>query len=222
MIFKKVENPAPLIDYLSETIGAQLKLGREVLWLLSGGSSVPYQVEVARALKNQQLSGLTAALTDERHGPVGHPESNWQKLLDAGFELPGAKLYPILQGKDIGETANDFANFIAVQLTTPSYKLACIGIGADGHCLGVLCNSEVVHAKDQVIAYQGADFPRITMSLDSLKLLDEGVAYMVGEPKHPILNQLANEALSLERQPAQALKKIKKMTVYNDYIGEPL
>ena len=38
-------------------------------------------------------------LTDERYGPVGHPDSNWSQLLQKGFDLPQAKLVPVLTGR---------------------------------------------------------------------------------------------------------------------------
>lgn len=216
--FKKISSPEPVVEHIHQSIAEKLSAGRSVLWLLSGGSFIPVEVATAKKLSSHQnLDHLTVTLTDERYGPAGHPESNWQKLLTAGFSLTGARLKPILNGKGHYETVLEFRDFIAKTLASDVYKLACVGVGSDGHTLGVLKHSSVVDSSEQVVAYRGADFDRITTTLGTLKLLDEVVVYMVGKEKWSLIDQLADQSIPFDEQPAQALKQAKKVTVYNDY-----
>lgn len=221
IIFRKISSPEPVVNHIHQTIDQKLSAGRKVLWLLSGGSFIPIQVEVAKRLSSQpNLKQLAVTLTDERYGPVGHPDSNWQKLLEAGFSLSGAQLHPVLEGSDIAQTTADFSGYLSSQLTTKGYKLACVGVGADGHTLGVIPGSLGFDSHELAVSYQAFDFQRITMTLGSLVHLDEAAVYMVGKEKWPLIDQLTDKSIPLDQQPAQALKQVKKLTIYNDYKGE--
>ncbi len=142
--FIHISNPQPVIDYLSLTIRQKLDEGKKLLWLIPGGSSIPIVAAVSKQLQGDDLSNLTVTLTDERYGPVGHADSNWQQLRDAGLNLPGANLQPVLRGKDIDTTAADYSATIAKDLEDCDYKLGFIGIGADGHTAGILPASPAV------------------------------------------------------------------------------
>ncbi|HCM51948.1 TPA: hypothetical protein DIS56_02330 [Candidatus Saccharibacteria bacterium] len=220
MIFRKISSVEPVVDHLAQSISKHLEKGGEVLWLLSGGSFIPVQVEVAKQLNGTNLSGLTVTLTDERYGPVGHPDSNWQKLLNAGFSLSGAQLRPVLENKDLVQTTGDFTAYLKSEFANSDYKIACIGIGTDGHVLGVKAESAGVNSPEVAISYRAEDFERITMTLAALKLLNEAVVYMVGDDKHELIRQIAEEDVEPIQQPGQAIKTVKKVTVYNDYKGE--
>lgn len=221
LVFKKITSDKPVIDYLTHTITTHLKSGQEVLWLLSGGSYIDVQVSTSKKLSQIDLSNLTVSLTDERYGAAGHADSNWRKLQDRGFKLNGAKLVPILKAKNPEQTKDEYAGFINTELHSAGYKLGCVGVGEDGHTLGVLCNSPVVASKELVEMYQGPDFKRITLTLGSLGLLDEVVVYMVGKEKKDIIDQIADGGLDLSTQPAQMLNRLKKVIIFNDYKGEP-
>ena len=43
---------------------------------------------------------------------------------------------------------------------------------------------------------------------------------MVGDDKHELIRQIAEEDVEPIQQPGQAIKTVKKVTVYNDYKGE--
>lgn len=220
MIFRKTSSNKPVINYLVKRITRKLLDGGKVFWLLSGSSYINTEIRVSKKLGRHNLNNLAVSLTDERYGQVGHHDSNWQKLCAGGFDLPGANLQPILQGKSFDETMSEFAAFIEKSLQGADYKIACVGVGADGHTLGVLKNSPVVHSQKLVEGYQGSDFKRITLTLSALKLLDEIVVYMPGENKKQLVEQLAHEDVLLDEQPAQALKRATRVIVYNENIGE--
>lgn len=70
---------------------ASLLETRNVTWFVSGGSNIALETETLNLLVAQQasLENLTILLIDERFGAVGHAESNWQLLLEAGFMIDG-------------------------------------------------------------------------------------------------------------------------------------
>ena len=72
------------IQDLTHKLQQYLQSGQSVVWLVSGGSNIPISVEVLKALKIKVkptlLKSLKVMLTDERYGPVGHLDSNWQQL----------------------------------------------------------------------------------------------------------------------------------------------
>lgn len=209
----------PVADYLSRVILEKLNNNQRVLWLVSGGSAISVAVEVAVRLKGAPLDGLTVSLIDERYGPVGHADSNWQQLYEAGFLLEGAALVPVLSGNQLDETTEAFQQFLTTQLESAHYTIGLFGIGPDGHTAGILPGSSAVAASGFVHAYEGGGYQRITTTLPFLKQLDEAVVYAIGGAKREALDQLQRD-IAFDVQPAQILKQIKKLTIFNDYKGE--
>lgn len=220
-MFKKITSPEPVVTYLYETISSKLKSGQKVFWLVPGGSAIALVVSIGERLvkDNVPVSNLTVTLTDERFGEVGHADSNWKQLGDSGFTLPGANLYPVLAGKDMRSTIADFTNLLQKQLSEADYRIGFFGIGPDGHTSGILPASSAVVATELVHGYDGGTYQRITTTPAALVKLDEAVAYAAGEAKWPIIDQLDTD-LPIDKQPAQILKKIPKLTIFNDHKGE--
>src|SRR6185503_424745 len=94
--YKKTDAITPVVEFIVERIANNLHAGKEVLWLVCGGSATAVAIAVSKQLHGKDLRLLTVSLTDERYGAPGHPDSNWQQLLDGGFDLPGASLVPVL------------------------------------------------------------------------------------------------------------------------------
>lgn len=222
MHFSLSTEPEPLIAAVTTAIFDHLRAGRRVLWLLAGGSAIPVEVAIAKRLRTSgtSLESLTVTLTDERYGPVGHADSNWQQLETAGFVLPGARLQPVLsEGASLEQTAQTFAAFLGDALSTHDYRLGLFGIGADGHTAGVLPHSPAVAATALAASYDAAPYQRVTMTFPAIKQLDEAMVYAIGKDKWPVLDQLQTD-ISLDDQPAQMLKQVPRFTIFNDHIGE--
>lgn len=220
MVFKKIRSSAPVAEYLVELIKNKLKAGEKVLWLVPGGSSLPIAVAVANKLNKSNMANLTVSLTDERYGPIGHNNSNWAQLEKTGFSLPGADLEPVLVNRPLEETVRIFDKKLSGWLDSSAFKLAFCGIGADHHTFGIKPKSPAVFSNQLVSGYRAEDFTRITLTPTAIARLDEIVIYAVGEEKRPALDALGEEA-SMVLQPAQALKQVPALTIYNDYKGEP-
>jgi len=203
-------------NHITKVIIEKLAANKKVVWFLSGGSGIQVVLEVARQLANQDLKNLSVTLTDERYGPIGHSNENWQQLLDGGFSLPGANLYRPLIGEDQITTTNRFGAWVSQHLADAHYSIGLFGIGTDGHTAGIKPHSSAVTANAWTDYFRGDDFERITITLLPISQLNEAVIQASGQDKLPILKSLLHESISVIDQPAQALKHLPLCTLYTD------
>jgi len=217
--FTRISSPDPVVEYLTEALTTRLSKGKRMLWLVPGGSSIAIAAAVSKQLKGVPLEKLVVTLTDERYGEVGHSDSNWQQMSEAGFDLPGAVLRPVLKGLDMSGTVRSFAETLEEEFDRADYRIGFFGIGPDGHTAGILPGSPAVDADDMTTGYEAGKFRRITMTPIAIEQLDEAVVYAVGEAKWPVIDELST-SIDLDIQPAQVLKEIPILTVFNDHTGE--
>lgn len=222
MHYNLITEPKTVAAYLEVAITTHLAANKRVLWFVPGGSSIPIAAAASRLLAagTVPLTNLTVTLTDERYGSVNHPDSNWLQLEQAGFTLPGATLLPLLVGtKNMAEVTTAYGELIKGLLDAAEYRLGFFGIGADGHVAGCLPGSPAVQSKEYAVSYDAGAFKRITMTPTAIARLDEAAVYAVGDTKHAVLDSLETE-LPLDTQPAQILKQVPKLTIFNDYRGD--
>lgn len=211
-------DPSAATEYLARIINSKLEMGQNVLWLVAGGSAIKIAALASKKLR-KPLKNLTVTLTDERYGPVGHKDSNWQQLLEAGFRLDGASLQPVLRGKSLSQTVKEYSTVLRTGLKAADYSLALAGMGPDGHIFGIKPGSPAVVGGEDVLGYQWDDYIRITPTIKLIKQLDEVAVYAVGREKWPQL-KLLKEDISADKQPAQLLKQLKKVIIFTDYKGD--
>ncbi|MFZ1019602.1 MAG: 6-phosphogluconolactonase [Minisyncoccia bacterium] len=209
-------------EFIFASILKQLKMGKQILFLATGGSSIAVGAKVAELLKNisdKNLSqNLTVMLTDERYGKVGHKDSNWQQLLEKGFDIPQAKLFPILTGDDRDTTVEKFNKNLEKEFKiNDTYKIGLFGIGQDGHTAGIVPESSAVNAEGYAFGYETEKFERITITPKTIEKLDEAIIWAQGENKWPIIKNLEEENIPVQKQPAQILKKVPLLTIFTDY-----
>lgn len=209
----KVEDAA---GFIASSILKQLKLDKKVLFFATGGSSIAVASCVADIIKSYPLENLTVMMTDERYGEVDHKDSNWAKLIAKGFDLPNAKLIPILDGSDIGSTTEKFIVNLKKELQNAEYKIASFGVGADGHTAGILPGTIAVQSDALACHYDTPEFSRITITPVAIENLDEAVVWMQGENKWPVIKNLENK-IDMMKQPVQILKKVPLLTIFTDY-----
>lgn len=218
--FYKIGQPESVINYIVSRIETTLDADKKTLWLLSGGSFIALEVEVARRLKNNpKLFNLSVSLVDERWGAPGHAASNWQQLQAAGFNIDGAKLIPVLKNLSFKETEGEFRKALENELSNADYLIALVGMGADGHILGVKPKSPAVDSSKLVIAYEWPDYKRITTTAELLKKADEVIVYAMGVEKRDQLKRLRKN-LAVAEQPAQMLKLASDVVIFSDQLGE--
>ena len=220
--------PKEAANFIFLSILKQLKLNKHVLFFITGGSAISVGVKVVELLRNipnqNLLRNLKVTLTDERYGEVGHKDSNWQQLLDKGFNLPQAKLIPVLTGNNREITVEKFNKNLEEEFKNSKeteYKIGLFGIGIDGHTAGILPNSPAIDSKDWAFGYDAPNFSRnfsrITITPKAIEKLDEAIVWVQGEDKWKVLQSLLKENTAIIKQPAQILKKVPLLTIFSDY-----
>jgi 6-phosphogluconolactonase len=213
----------PAAKYLADLLTQKLTNGQKVLWLVTGGSGINVAVRASKLLKNTNLSNLHITLTDERYCPPKNKDSNWQQLVENGFNLQGANLYPVLKDESIEKTTKYYNQIMNMLLDECDYRIGLFGMGPDGHIAALFPKHEQLNEENKFVTFlsNSPKFPaeRMTMTIPAIKKLDEAVVYAIGSEKHNMIENL-DQNLSINEQPAQALKLLKKLTVFNDYKGE--
>jgi 6-phosphogluconolactonase len=221
MVFYKVASADPVIKYITGLLSSRLQNGKKVLWLVPGGSNVRVAAEVSKHLSGLPLQNLIVTLTDERYGPAGHPDSNWLQLEQAGFALPGATMLPVLANENLDAAVAGFNKLLEENLDAADYRLGFFGMGADGHTAGILPHSPAASSPELAAGYDAGQYQRMTTTPAAIARLDEAVVYAAGQSKRQALDQL-EEDVKVDDQPAQVLKRVPKLTIFNDQKGETL
>ena len=225
LILKTTNKIDDAAEFVSSSILKQLRSGKRVLFFMAGGSAISVAVKVSQILREYPdknlIKNLTVTLTDERYGPVGHFDSNWQQLLDKGFYLPQAKRIPVLTGNDFAAETEKFNKILHEKLMVggeDEYRIGLFGIGRDGHTAGILPGSLAVDAEGYAFAYKTEKFERITITLKTIEKLDEIIVWAQDKEKWKVIeNLLLNENTDIIKQPAQILKKVPLLTIFTDY-----
>jgi 6-phosphogluconolactonase/glucosamine-6-phosphate isomerase/deaminase len=206
---------------LSERLIRELQNGRKVLWLVCGGSSIVQEVAAMAQIPQELQSQLTLALTDERYGEFNHPDSNWRQLDEAGFQAGEATIIPTLvPNLTLDETCEKYEHDIAAAFDNADVVIAQFGIGADGHIAGALPHSPAIASDKLVAGYDAGNFTRITLTPPALRRISVAFAFVYGDSKLEARQNLHDQDLSLDEQPAQILKQLPEAYVYNDQIGD--
>lgn len=209
-------SPEEAVAEISETIHDGLEYG-SVLLLVSGGSNIQTAVAVCNSLK--PTNKLTIGLIDERYGPIGHPNSNWKQLLDSGLNTKHVRLLPVITSETatLTEASDSYHKRLLKTISESDTVIGIFGIGTDGHTAGILPNSPAIHSHELVTGFNGPDYPRITITPMAMPAFN--AAFLLGHTQNKAaqINRLRDN-LSIEEQPAQALKLIPNLVVYADYM----
>lgn len=220
-------DPTKGIEAMATRISDALNAGRKVLWLVCGGSNISVAAKAMERIRvrtvGENISLLTVGLTDERYGSVGHKDSNWQQLVDANVNLAKVSLMPVLIGKSLEATVDEFAKNLDAKIRSlhanGGLVIAMFGMGADGHTSGILPNTEAAESEELVSGYKSGPYIRITTTFKAIEQFDVAYAFVFSSgntTKEIAMKRLIHEDLDLEEQPAQILKKLPEANLYTD------
>ena len=195
---------------------ARLEQGQRVLWLLSGGSGGKVCLEASQMLVGHDLSCLYVTMSDERYGPLGHPDENFAQLTESGLSLPGATLYRPLDGSSREQATERFAEWLATTSANVDHRFAVLGIGEDGHAAGIKPSSPAVTSTALAASFDGEDFQRITVTPKFMRTLDAAIVQAYGAPKHAVIEQLLTGEDDVESFPASVIRDIPNVIVCSD------
>jgi len=131
-------------------------------------------------------------------------------------------LLPVLQaGLDFEATAAAYEEQVKKEFAQPgSLIIAQLGMGSDGHVAGILPHSPAAKPNEHVVvAYESDPYRRITLTFTALRQIDTAYLFAFGAEKLPAVTNLAMHELPLEEQPAQILRELSDVYVYNDQLG---
>ena len=222
MIFLQVKDHSYCAKILALKIEDYLLQDKKVLWLLSGGSNIAISVEAFNILKasipEKLKDNLAVTLTDERYGPVGHKDSNWQGLLNLGFIMDEVKSAPVLCGLSEGETTKNFEENYKKLTEWAHVVIGQFGVGSDGHVAGVLPGTYGVSDPEIADYYVTPQFTRISLTLATIKKINMALTFALGESKREIIHLLKTQDIPLAKMPAQILKEIPESYLYSDIL----
>ena len=206
------------LQTLANRLQSELGSGKRVLWLVSGGSNIGITVQIMASLPSELTHALTIGLIDERYGEVGHTDSNWQALLQAGVDFKHATAMPVLLlGHDRRSTTEHYARTLMSMLNEADISIGLLGLGTDGHTAGILPLSPATQDSEAlVVDYASNPYERITLSFAGLRRLDVAYLFAFGTEKSAVVRELVESDQPLGEQPAQIIKHIHESYVYND------
>lgn len=209
---------------LTERLVKELAGNKKVLWLISGGSNIPASTQIMHNIPTNLSHNLTVILADERYGKVGHIDSNWHQLQQAGFDSKQAKCVEILSDElNLDQTEQRYNEIIKSALDNNDVVIGQLGVGPDGHIAGILIDSPAANVDDRLVtSYTSEEEPplcRLTLTFEGLRNIDAAYCFAFGEPKKQTLRRLQKTRLPLTTQPAQILKNLNECYLYNDQVG---
>lgn len=195
---------------------------------LSGGSTPKTLYEVLA--KEKKLNAGAVAMVDERYMPNGQLGTNEFMIRQTGLtqylEKTKTRFYPILEDKEMGETAKDYDETVRYLFNYFQKSIAILGVGTDGHTAGLPAGVQSLEfrVQSETELVTGFDnFPgdfkeRITLTFLGLSKLDQIIVMVFGKEKKKAL-QLMFKAGSLSEIPARFLaqkESAEKVTLITD------
>ncbi|HSW92520.1 MAG TPA: 6-phosphogluconolactonase [Patescibacteria group bacterium] len=206
---------------LADALTSALQAHDRVIWLVPGGSNIDISVDASQLLDSELTRRLVIMQTDERFVALDSADCNWYQLANAGFDTKYATTFPMLiEGKTRDEVAELYGETVLREFIAADYIVGQFGVGSDGHIAGIKPNSPASTSDELVSGYQGEDFERVTLTFPALQQVDEAFAFVFGEAKRPILEELLGDIPSLAEFPAGVLRTTPISTVYNDQIED--
>lgn len=221
MEFIKSTDQKAIATYILYRIVAELEMDKKVLWFMPGGSAIPIVRDILSQLTQFDTKNLTLTLTDERYGDPGHSDENWSVIMKDLPTLKDTIYLPINNGESLEQTILSHQKALQKLLDWADHSIGFFGIGADGHTAGILPKSPAASSTDSVCGYKSEPYTRITITPNVIERLDDAFVYAVGKDKHDVLDML-ELPIDTSIMPAQFLKSVPELIIFNDYKGKQL
>lgn len=214
-----VGDPSEVSKALAALLQAQLQKGKRVVWLISGGSSIPVAVAASHLLKNADTKSLFVTLVDDKYG-VPEPQTNFAQLLAQGFLAGNAQLQGILQpGLSLAKTGEQFNTLLTDRLAWADVAIGQFGLGEGYHTGGIMANSPASRAKQKLaIAYKYPGQGKVTITPVLIARLNIAFINSMGQAKRPLVQHFLQSKSSINAEPTQSLKTAKKTLLYSDVL----
>lgn len=197
---------------------------------LSGGKT-PTHLFKAIAVKKCIKAGAVG-MVDERFGERLHKNSNELMIKNSGLidylESLNIRFYPMLEDKEIEETAKDYDEALRFIFKYFPKTVGILGIGEDGHTAGIPAilpvTRRILDDQSSLVTYFDNSMydisiyrtarkygPRITMTFTALSQLDLIVLLVLGQKKREVLNSMFTRSTRFARSGQEGREEIEKM-----------
>lgn len=162
---------------------------------LAGGSTprLAYEMLRSRELPWTRVHGW---MTDERHVPVGHPDSNAGMARQALLDHVPATLHEVPYCDDAVRAAEQYERVLAglsIDSAAPDIGLVLLGLGADGHTASLFPGTEAVDEPTRTfVANWVPDHRtwRLTATVPLLRRAARTLFLVSGAPKAPVVAEI--------------------------------
>ena len=162
--------------------------------LLLGGGSTPRPLYERLASTPYAWAKTDVFFSDERCVPPDHPDSNYRMVNEALLSKVPATVHR-MRGESCDAPAYeaDLRSFFGEGPVT--FDLALLGLGEDGHTASLFPDDPALGVRDRLVAcIQGADHPRMTLTLPALSAARLVVFFVLGRAKRSALAKLMDGA----------------------------
>ena len=214
MEIMRISDAEKVSSDLAKLINEHLAKAQKVLWLISGGSSIPIAVNTARLIENSD-NRLFITLVDDIYSAV-ETDTNWYKLQEQGFSL---KSKPILWGGRMSseKTGEDFNQRLLKYLQEVDFSIGQFGIGEGYHTGGIQPGSVAAKTTNKLaVGYLDGETARVTITPELISRLDIVFINSLGEAKKALIEHFLSSTAAIEKEPTQALKTAKEVYLYSD------
>lgn len=199
-------------------IDKELANDKKVLWLISGGSSLPVALEVVKRLRKSK--NIFVTLVDDVYLTGGNSQSNWNKFKQLGFNPELVACQGILQEElSLSKTTEAFEDLLQKRLLWADVTIGQFGLGEGFHTGGIQPNSPAANEDDKLaVGYQDGSTQRITVTPALIRKLDVAFINSMGESKRELVQHFLKSQAKVMSEPTQVLKQAKKTVLCSDVL----
>lgn len=229
------ENKEEAAQAFADALIQEIKNKPKVALFLSGGSALVIYDLLVPTLAARPRGSVVVGLVDERYSsdPL-YPDSNYFQILTKTSLFTILKtnqqgIVPVLEGAGLKESARLYERRLAEIFKNNFFKIAILGIGADGHTAGILPGGDLEKfnktflGKGLVVGYEneGEFKQRLTLTLAALQEMDRVYGFVLGKEKRAVLERLSSFSRhKLNEFPAQLLKTLRSVAIFTDQNSE--
>ena len=210
-----VLNTDEIGEAIAQHINTAISNGKKVLWLISGGSSIPVAVAAAKALGSVDQDLLRIGLVDEKF-TAEENLSNGAQLTEAGFTIDFSPI--ILPNVDLDKCGSEYETYIKDSLGWADMSIGQFGIGNGYHTGGIVAGSPAITDEAYVTDYSMNDERHITLTTRVIEELDIAIINSTGEAKRSLVAHFIESDVPIEKEPTQALKRARRTILYSDVL----
>lgn len=211
---KKTGSPAEAASLLAGYLNDALRSDQNVLWFISGGSSIPIAHETAE--KIDTTDRLRMMIVDDKFTGANTDGVNKTGLLAEQWFRQHDVRYPSYTG-ELERDGENYAGDVAECMGWADIAIGQFGIGEGMHTGGILPDMpDVSLSHELAVGYMRGYTASITITPESIVRLDMVFINSFGVSKRELVEHFLKSEASIVQEPTQALKEARSIVVSTD------